>query len=925
MADVAIHHDNPANPHAHIGLTLRPLDGASFGAKERSWNSREMLMEWRSEWAHACNRALVQDGHEARVDHRSHAARGLGLEPTCKVGMATAKSQDTSQDVIRERVGHNASVRASNSATILRDPTVALDALTAHEATFTRGRLGRWLERQTSGPAQREACEKAVMSCPEVRRVGRTAWGEDVYSSREMLACEWALMGLGRKMARDPGLPVPAGTVRGLAGASDLSPEQQSALRQVTEGGGRLVVVEGWAGTGKSYLFSAARQTWEGHGLRVVGGALSGRAAADLGEGAGLSESRTLASWEHAWGRGESRLGPRDVLVIDEASLVGTRQMGRVLQEAERGGAKVVLVGDTRQLQAIEAGSPMRALGQVAGRAELRDIRRQSLPWQRQASAALASGDIGAGLAAYRQDVHRHEAPGSASAAIAQAWVARERGGPGTRGGSQVALTHRRRDVASLNEAIREARREAGLLAGAEREVAVETSQGRRGMAPGDRVCFLRNDRRLGVYNGRTGTVQKAREGALDVRLDSGRPVRVPLNRYRDFDHGYALTVHKAQGVTVDHAHVWATPGLDRHAAYVAMTRHRQSLSVHAEQLDFSSRGGLEASLSRSRPKGMAMAFVAAEKECRGRQRSASERRRASEDDLLARRGGLVQACAAAHSESVRLRTLCAQQVPNASEGVARTSAYAEGERHLRDAERLLNAWGGLRREAEAQHRVRARLGLIGQVQVVSPETGRRVRLGEGMVAASRRHAQAKEALVSMARSPAALAEAEERARAARRGQARTQADLLVSEGRFRQADSSLRAMDQAHPGLAKLHALTQYGHLSEIAQLRVQGRRALLEAHCRRLTQRQEGLERRRNALGASRSASTTGPFSSEQSKNSPHLARQKSRSMYRQDRAVGCLEAQTTGLRGTLERALRELHRTRERGRDLSRDMGH
>ena len=437
-------------------------------------------------------------------------------------------------------------------------------------------------------------------------------------------------------------------------------------------------------------------------------------------------------------------------------------------------------------------------------------------------------------------------------------------------------------------------------------------------------MCFLRNDRRLGVYNGTTGTVQEAREGALNVRLDSGRSVRVPLNHYRDLDHGYALTVHKAQGATVDYAHVWATPGLDRHAAYVAMTRHRQSLSVHAEQLDFSSRGGLEASLSRSRPKGMAMAFVAAEKKRRGRQRSASERRRASEDGLLARREGLVQSCAAAHSESVRLRALCAQQVPNASEGVTRTSAYAEGERHLRHAERLLNAWGGLRREAEAQHRVRARLGLIGQVQVVSPETGRRVRLGEGMVAASRRHAQAREALVSMARSPAALAEAEERARAARRGQVRAQADLPVSERRFREADSSLKAMDRAHPGLAKLHALSQYGHLSEIAQLRAQGRRALLEAHCRRLTQKQEGLERRTNALRAGRFVLTTRPSPGERSRNSPHSARQRSRSMYRQDRAVERLEAQTTGLRKKLERTLQRLNRARERDWDLSRDMG-
>ena len=183
-----------------------------------------------------------------------------------------------------------------------------------------------------------------------------------------MLGYEWALMRLGRKMSHDQTTAVPAGTWKNLAGASNLSSEQQLALRQVTEGRGRLAVMEGWAGTGKSYLLGPARVAWVGQGLRVVGGALSGRAAAGLEESAGISGSRTLASWEHAWERGEAHLGRRDMLVIDEASLVGTSQMGRVLQEAERGGAKVVLVGGTRQLQVIEAGSPIWALGQVQGR-----------------------------------------------------------------------------------------------------------------------------------------------------------------------------------------------------------------------------------------------------------------------------------------------------------------------------------------------------------------------------------------------------------------------------------------------------------------------------------------------------------------------------------------------------------------------------
>ena len=451
----------------------------------------------------------------------------------------------------------------------------------------------------------------------------------------------------------------------------------------------------------------------------------------------------------------------------------------------------------------------------------------------------------------------------------------------------------------------------------------VETPRGQRGMAPGDRVCFLRNDRRLGVYNGTTGTVEGAREGALEVRLDGGRSVAVPLSRYRDLDHGYALTVHKAQGVTVDHAHVWATPGLDRHAAYVAMTRHRQGLSVHAERPDFSAPGGLEASLSRSRPKGMAMSFVAAERERRGRQRAASERRQESEKSLLARREALVQSCVAAHSEAVRLRTRWAQRVRSAAEEVTHTSAYMEGVGHLREAERQLKAWTGLRREAKARHAVRARLGLVGKVEVISPETGAKVRLGEGMAAASRRHVEAKEAFASIARSPEVVAEAEDRAQAARRGQERAQADLLGMERRSREANFSLKAMDRAHPGLAKPHVLTQHGHMSEIALLQDQSRRGRLEARYQRLTLRQEGLELKTNALRAGQFVATLRPSLDERSRNSPHLARQKSRSMYRQDREVERLEDQTMGVRANLEKALQGLHRSRERDWDLSRDM--
>src|SRR3954465_10669168 len=103
-------------------------------------------------------------------------------------------------------------------------------------------------------------------------------------------------------------------------------------------------------GEGKSTMLGAARETWEAQGYTVRGAALSGIAAESLEGGSGIS-SRTLASLEHAWGQGRDTLTSRDVLVIDEAGLVGSRQMERVLSLAAEAGAKVVLVGDPEQLQ----------------------------------------------------------------------------------------------------------------------------------------------------------------------------------------------------------------------------------------------------------------------------------------------------------------------------------------------------------------------------------------------------------------------------------------------------------------------------------------------------------------------------------------------------------------------------------------------
>ena len=134
----------------------------------------------------------------------------------------------------------------------------------------------------------------------------------------------------------------------------------------------------------------------------------------------------------------------------------------------------------------------------------------------------------------------------------------------------------------------------------------IRAERGERSFASGDRIIFLRNERSLEVKNGTLGTVERSSAKNMAVRTDDGREVAFDTKDYAHIDHGYAATIHKAQGMTVDHAHVLATPGMDSHSAYVALSRHREGLALHYGRDDFADQSKLVRTLSRERGKDMA-------------------------------------------------------------------------------------------------------------------------------------------------------------------------------------------------------------------------------------------------------------------------------------------------------------------------------
>lgn len=409
------------------------------------------------------------------------------------------------------------------------------------------------------------------------------------YTTREMLEIEQGI--LDKSEARQAEKTHQVDTANAIKARPTITAEQKAALKHVCEAPGAVKIVEGMAGTGKSYMLGAARESWEAAGYEVIGAALAGKAAAGLQDGAGIT-SQTGHSLLFQLDSGDRTLTSKSILVIDEAGMMGSRQLARLLDHAHKAGAKVVLVGDSQQLQPIDAGGAYRLLSERLGAARLENIVRQknaaTVIQDRQIVKQFAAGQAGEALSAMRERglLKSTETRAQAMQEMFRDWAqARDPSKPG----ESLMLAATRSEVAQLNALARQGLKAEGRLAGG---LQVPTASGMKEFAVGDRVIFLKNNSALGVKNGELGTIQsvkfdKAGQVEITARHDNGHPVKFTVGQekgqFDNFEHGYAMTVHKSQGVTVDR--VFALPSesmSSREWAYVAMSRHRVEARLYA-------------------------------------------------------------------------------------------------------------------------------------------------------------------------------------------------------------------------------------------------------------------------------------------------------------------------------------------------------
>lgn len=515
----------------------------------------------------------------------AHSAKSA---QTAALDTRTAKSGHVREDELRTRWADQAADHAFTLDTLphvepapAAAPGVELLArkVTEKDATFERRDVVRAVAEMAWQGTTLDDINRhvdAFVSSAQVVPVREGRW-----TTREILDLERATIQRARRTSHTECGAIGKDIVRAhRAQHQNLGADQWHAAVQMTRQGGAISVVIGPAGSGKTTTLDTARQMWTDAGYTVIGAAPSAKAASELRDGAhipAMTADRLLSQLR----RSQTRLDQRTVVVVDEAGMLGTRRLAAIAELTATAGAKLVLVGDTAQLTEIDAGGLFASLARRLRPAVLTENRRQcdaeerNIAWQlrqRETSAAVAS-------------MQRHgrittaPTPDAIRKVLVRDWLEHRVAGHDT-----LMIAAHRATVTDLNRRARQVLRD-DLRLGPD----IATVNGLQ-FAIGDQVLAHHNDYRLGILNGDRAAVTGATKHTLAVEMTDGRHLRIPHRYIEDghLTHGYATTVHKAQGTTCDQLLVLGDDTFTIETAYTSLTRgrHRNQLYLAQPDLD---------------------------------------------------------------------------------------------------------------------------------------------------------------------------------------------------------------------------------------------------------------------------------------------------------------------------------------------------
>lgn len=574
-AQIDIHapHEREKNWHAHILVTTRGFtaDGQALSPRKARETDPSIKKGYVQQdlspgavFAQIQNDYFRERGLDIRVDP-------TGIVPQKHIGPVRMRGY---MDDALERANL---LRESNEEAV-RNPTEVLKKLTQNQATFTMRDLDTFLNKHVDGAEIGDIADR-VWSHPDLLPLydPHTRELTPYWTTRPVRSEEEKGMRFSERIHHDNGKVVSSDVVMHYSRLRALSPEQRRAVQFATLETEGLVVIEGRAGTGKSYTMQALREIYEQSGLRVIGLAPTNQVSADMGKD-GFGESMTAHSFLFQHKNKRLSLEAQTVLIVDEAAMLGTSAMVELMKVAQDQQCKVVLFGDDRQLSSVERGGLFSILRQRYGSCSLTEVRRQT-DWHKTVSELLSEGHTqkAVALLAEKSAIQWQETKEDSLSQLVQDWAVNSQISPSQ---ERLILANKNRDVDTLNWAIRDIRVARGEVS--DQGYTLQTARGLEEFSVHDRVCLTVTDKAQGLHNGSFGTITALDENHCAVILDSGQDVTFDPQTYPGLKLGYAATVYKSQGKSIPEIYVLHDPHLSARLSYVALTRHKESLKIYA-------------------------------------------------------------------------------------------------------------------------------------------------------------------------------------------------------------------------------------------------------------------------------------------------------------------------------------------------------
>ena len=469
-----------------------------------------------------------------------------------------------------------------------------LDQITSQAAVFAEPTLYTLAATRMLGQGTRSDIEAAVR---DIQPQLLTALGHDHeirYTTAEMRLVEARMLELAGTV--DKRHVIDSWRVEAaIAARLGMSDEQADAVRYAATDDRLCSVVQGSAGSGKTFSMQTVAQLYKEQGYELHGLATTWSAADTLRREAGLDNHRAIAGWLMDVESGKLSLNNKTVLIVDEAGLVGARETERILRAANDAGAKVILTGDEKQLVAIGAGDSLRSITAHCGGARIDTIRRQHDPVQRTAIKELYNGSAESALSVFKPTIC--DGAEATNKAVFDAWCDAKAARPES---SVLMIALSNADVSSLNKLAREHLAASGRL-GAEalRVAAIDSTKADPliEFRVGDEVAFRTNNKFAAIYNRSHATITSidADKHVMTLHTTDGRDVLVDTHDSAWYDqkrevlalqHAYAVTAYSSQGLTVDSTIVRDSTLMDRRTIAVAMSRHRDGAEVFVDRAE---------------------------------------------------------------------------------------------------------------------------------------------------------------------------------------------------------------------------------------------------------------------------------------------------------------------------------------------------